>query len=363
MELQENRLERAWAILTSLTQAHGPKAEICILQGAVLAKSGQYERALRCYEESLALAPNDSQAMVGAAVCLHMLGHIPQALRYYRSALERQCAEPLVALESRKTRLFDSAAAEQVLWEVLEQLADAGVHAFATAGTLLGLEREGRLLPFDKDLDIGVPYHEIQTARDLLLQSGWQLAVAPRGMINPIMLHNGRGLALDLCGFMADPESGATLGGFWLSDAPTDWQRVTWYPVLHLDKQPSAAGRMVWAVTNPQAWLAALYGPSWRVPDADFDTVIAAHNLRGFALLTQCYAFSRIYNSWIQGQLKKAASLVQHAVRHMPNDTLLLAVQQCLARQKNQTRLQGEPRRRRGRLSPAHYRGKERARE
>ena len=45
---------------------------------------------------------------------------------------------------------------------------------------------------------------------------------------------------------------------------------------------------MVWSVTDAQAWVAALYGPDWRTPDPDFDAVIAAYNLRGFALLTQC---------------------------------------------------------------------------
>ena len=67
--------------------------------------------------------------------------------------------------------------------------------------------------------------------------------------------------------------------------------------------------------------------------DPDFDTVIAAHNLRGFAVLTQCYAFSRIYECWLQGRLRKAAALTRQSLRHRPDDALLLQVQQCLAAQ------------------------------
>src|SRR5690606_29758848 len=156
---------------------------------------------------------------------------------------------------------------------VLAQLADAGVHAFATSGTLLGLVREGHLLPFDKDLDIGLPFAEMRAAIDVLLRSGWQHARAPKGMVNPVMLHDGQGLSLDLCGFVAEPGSGVALGGFWLKDAPDDWQRITQYPVMQLRQQRCPSGQSVWAVTDPDAWLASLYGPDWHIPDPDFDTV------------------------------------------------------------------------------------------
>ena len=90
----------------------------------------------------------------------------------------------------------------------------------------------------------------------------------------------------------------------------------------------------IWALDEPEAWLAALYGPDWRTPDPDFDSTVAAHNLRSFSLLTQCYAFSRIYQKWLQGQLPKALALTRHSLRHLPDDALLLRVQRCLVQQQ-----------------------------
>lgn len=339
--LQAGQAAQAWALLQQLAQAHPQQTVVPRLQGAVLSATGQHAQALAFYRAALALAPHDAQALAAVGSCLHLSGQLPQAVQYYRAALVWQCCAPLRAATPPPPPAFDSAAAEQRLWQVLAQLASAGIRAFATSGTLLGLVREGRLLPFDKDLDIGLPFDQMQAATALLLQNGWQRTGAPQGMVNPVMLHDGQGLSMDLCGFIAEQSSGAALGGFWLQGVPADWQRVTQYPVLHLHQQHRPEGA-VWTVTHPETWLATLYGPDWRTPDPDFDTVIAAHNLRGFSVLTQCYAFSRIYDTWLKGRLPKAAALVRHSLRHLPEDALLLQVQQHLTTQQARAAIAAE---------------------
>lgn len=329
--IHQGQLDKAWALLGSLAEMNPEHTVVRRLQGIVLTAADQHIQALTYYRAALALAPHDGVTLAAAGWSLQLLGQLPLAVQHYRAALAEQCAKPLrVGTPPRKK--FDSTRAEARLWSVLVELARVGIHAFATSGTLLGLVREGRLLHFDKDLDIGLPFAEIEAAATYLLQRGWYRATASLNMINPVMLHDGQGLSLDLCGFKVEPESGITLGGFWLKDAPASWQRVTEYPTLNLHQQHRPEGA-IWSVTAPEIWLATLYGPDWRIPDPNFDTVIAAHNLRGFSLLTQCYAFSRIYECWLQGRLHKAQALVAHSLRHLPEDALLLQIQQLLARQ------------------------------
>lgn len=296
------------------------------------------ENSLSSPEPSAPVILDDGRPLASAGAAAHLKGELPEAVQHYRAALACQCRTTLRMLQTPPAPLFDSVAAQERLWQVLAALAGAGIHAFATSGTLLGLVREGGLLPFDKDLDIGLPFTEMAAATAWLLQHGWHRAAAPQGMVNPVMLHDGKGLSLDLCGFVADGDSGLALCGFWLQGVPADWQRVTQFPVLHLHQQQRPEGT-VWAVTDPEAWLAALYGPDWRTPDPEFDTVIAAHNLRGFSVLTQCYAFSRIYHAWLQGRLQKAAALTRQSLRHLPDDALLLRVQQRLEEQQQQQQI------------------------
>lgn len=277
--------------------------------------------ALAAFRQALALDPNDSQAHTGAARCLHALGRLPGALVYFREAVRCQCECPKYATEPLSPVPFDHRAAEDVLWRVIAQLAAAGVYAFATSGTLLGLVREEHLLPFDKDLDVGLPFEQMEVAATCLQANGWQRRVNVEGLVNPQEWH-GHGVALDLCGFAPDPATGKLIGGFWFESPAHPWSRITEFPDLRLQQIDRPHGK-VWHLTDPEAILVPLYGAGWRTPDPDFDTVIAAHNLRGCSILTQCYAFARIYSTWVLGRLEKARSLVRHTLRHLPGDPLL----------------------------------------
>lgn len=313
--------QAAWAALQHLVQAHPQHAPLHRLQGGLLQQARHPAQALAAYQRASHLDPDDSQAHTGLGQCLLALGRLPEALVHFRAALRCQCQQPKHATAPPSPAPFDHRIAEDVLWQVQAQLAAAGVHAFATSGTLLGLVREGHLLPFDKDLDIGLPFEQMDAAVACLQANGWQRKVNIEGLVNPQEWH-GPGVALDLCGFAPEPATGKVLGGFWFESPRHPWSRVTEFPDLRLQQMDGPHGK-VWHLTDPEAILVPLYGPDWRTPDPHFDTVIAAHNLRGCSVLTQCYAFARIYSTWVLGRLDKARSLVRHALRHLPDDELL----------------------------------------
>lgn len=217
---------------------------------------------------------------------------------------------------------MDQAYCEKLLWRTLADLAKAGVHAFACSGTLLGLERDGTLLPFDKDIDIALPFFEMDDATACLQAQGWKPGQNQMPLASPLeFIHSESGMFMDLCGIGLEKETGKVIGGLWRADLPWEWQRIVDYPPLTLHQVQRAEG-VVWALDHPADWLEALYG-DWRTPDPDFDTVIAARNQRGFALLTQCYALYRINQRWESGQVRKALALTRHFLRNLPEDALL----------------------------------------
>lgn len=320
-QLAAGQHQAAWDALQRLASTHPRHAAIWRLQGGILQQAGQTPAALAAFQRAVALDADDSQAHTGVAQCLQRQGHLPQALAHFREALRCQCQQPKHATTPPAPPPFDHHAAEATLRQVLAQLAAAGVHAFATSGTLLGLVRNGHLLPFDKDLDIGLPFAQMDAAAACLQAAGWQQKINIHGLVNPQEWH-GQGVALDLCGFLPDRASGKVLGGFWFERPDHPWSRVTEFPDLTLQQVDTPRGK-VWQLADPQAILLPLYGEAWRVPDPDFDTVIAANNMRGCSLLTQCYAFARIYSTWVLGRLSKARALVRHTLRHLPDDALL----------------------------------------
>ncbi|MFA6698524.1 MAG: tetratricopeptide repeat protein [Thiomicrospira sp.] len=288
----------------------------------------QIDKALDYAERAYGEFPNHPRLAHLYATCLQQAKCLEQAIDVYRQALAWRVTQPPLTAKTGQPPPFNQVENERLLWQTLAQLANAGVYAFATSGTLLGLVREKRLLPFDKDIDIGLPFEQMRAAIRCIETFGWQEVHRSYGLINPRCFRHPNGLILDLCGYGTDLDTGEVISGMWMDQVPMSWNRVTRYPVPILKKQARAEG-VVWCLKQPEDYLNALYG-EWQRPDPDFDTVICAHNLKEFSVLTQCFAFSRLFSLWHQGKLAKCQRLLQCCLHHRPHDTLLLNLQDKL---------------------------------
>lgn len=288
---------------------------------------GRVERQLRAWLAHSPAHPERARWLWLLATVRWRRRDLPAAVEGFRAALQALVEAGVAdrpALREPAPPRFDPSQGERLLWNALAALAASGVGAFATAGTLLGLQREGGLLAHDKDLDIGVGSAQFETADEVLRGLGWDAMQTGLRFSNVLSyLDRASGMALDLLAFTHEAGSGKLLGGFWLHGVPWEWQRVLEYPDPGQMRRHDSPAGPVWALAEPDAWLTALYG-DWRTPDPGFETVISARNLRGFALLTQCYAYSRIGQRWLGGSPARAASLVRQVIaRHAPDDPLL----------------------------------------
>ena len=66
------------------------------------------------------------------------------------------------------TQSRNEQAGHRVLTWLCGVLNQADVHYFLDAGTLLGVIRDGALIPWDDDLDIGIPRHELENVKSVL---------------------------------------------------------------------------------------------------------------------------------------------------------------------------------------------------
>lgn len=282
-------------------------------------------------EQALKEDPDDPFVHSVLGILQQKQGKLEDAVGHLRKAMQHLGDKPPANKARPKKRDFNQPETEALLWETLGGLAKAGVHAFAVFGTLLGLVREGSLLPFDKDLDIGIPYSEISRARKCMESLGWVEATEQQPhMINPVaMFHPVRGISVDLMGFVVDPTNHDAYTGFWLDNAPWEACWNVRLPPMQLKKDTSPDGQPLWSLSDPEAWLEATYG-DWSQPDPDFDTVIAAKNLCGFSEMVQCYAYSRIHEKYADGNLPRARALARHTLQQRPDDPLIQKVDKLL---------------------------------
>ncbi|SHE89110.1 glycerol-3-phosphate cytidylyltransferase [Marinomonas polaris DSM 16579] len=315
---------------------HAPEfviPQIYLAQLAVLDGTGS--AWIQRLETLLRKKPFMHEAYHTLGLCYQQNRLLPQASQAFYQALGARCFQSSAATSVLPKQVktfvgFDRIKAEELLWSTLAELKQQGIHAFATAGTLLGLERTGQLLENDKDIDIGIDWLQMSNAIEVLTTLGWQEVSHSYGLINPrCFKHRSSGIIMDICGYGTETLSGETISGLWMDQVPFDWNRITYFPPIKLSSKHSPAGE-IWHLSAPDAFLAILYGENWRVPDPYFDTIVSAANLRHFSWLALCYGYSRLYGEWSKGNTQKALGILATLRRHQTDDPMLTDIAERL---------------------------------
>lgn len=296
------------------------------------ADEGRPERALDGYNRALAIAPEDVSALCGRASILVKLGDEAAGLADIDMALLKSPDSPRVRIASAglhrqvgqlERAVEDARLAIDRIWRGYQSLRtdpaslqdkspapmrvdNAGdalidLHAFLSAqavpyfiayGTLLGIYRDGDLLPFDKDMDIGLPWHLDRKALIRMFEASTDFQLHKHSKDKPdedlewhfAVVHKQKNIAIDL--FFFKPEAdGNLLSGFHHRPVPLVW-RFTPIETGSI----SYRGVDLPAPADPERFLADIYGPEWRVPDPYFDSVVS-----GRSLDASCRDISRVY--------------------------------------------------------------------
>ena len=136
-----------------------------------------------------------------------------------------------------------------------------GVRNFVWAGTLLGLFRDGQLIPHDSDLDIAVVgEYRRRSIEKLFDKSEWRVCqrITLDGRLSQLSLRHNDGCLLDLTFFWAS-------GSDYFSLCSPDYFLVL--PAAVVGSFVSMpCGQIVPDSLAGEQFLAYLYGPEWRVP-------------------------------------------------------------------------------------------------
>lgn len=217
-----------------------------------------------------------------------------------------------------------------LVWRLLAAFHAAGCHVFPYAGTLLGLQRDGRLLPDDKDADLAVWLEDYALAGRLLLQWGLQRATDVPPFANmATYVDAASGASVDLFGLRRDPTRGRVEGGVWLYGKPPSHQRLLVLPWFELARRDGAAGT-VWWPAEPEPLLAALYGPDWRTPQPEWDSLVSNVSVHEINLNWRCWALKSLCHRWLGGDLARTRRLLAQITARAGEDPQLRGWREAL---------------------------------
>lgn len=153
---------------------------------------------------------------------------------------------------------------------VLDALAGLGREAFVVSGTLLGLVREGGLLPHDDDVDLAVLLDSSEVADVAEEWLALRARLGDAGLLDPDFDHETK----NHCKLAVPSGVGIDLFPAWLAG-----DRVFVWPHTHGELgrddllplgRREVAGATVALPRRPEPMLELNYGPGWRVPDPTY---------------------------------------------------------------------------------------------
>lgn len=200
----------------------------------------------------------------------------------WRSDAEKKLAPQRI--EGRVTAANDvkrrriQAAGTEVIAAVQTLLGREGVRCFADFGTLLGLVREGQLLPHDTDIDLGVIVDDgldVFKVRTALERFGFKLwREYYRGGQLVESSFRLLGIKMDINYYDVDESTART----WLFYRDPDKEygprerdvvQLSYSPIRDLETI-IRGGVEIQIPANSEQLLAEKYGPNWRVPDPEW---------------------------------------------------------------------------------------------
>ena len=251
-----------------------------------------FAHALRLLPDLHANSQQRIQLELCRGLALFASSQIGPSLAVLRAALQMAACQPMSLTPAQPVAAFDTQAGLSLLREALVGLAARHITAFATGGVLLGLVRDGRLLPHDKDLDVVVPIQQLQQAADALPALGWKPAWTAVKAVNfRSFVHSQHAITLDLFALVLSDYS-------WGSH---------------------------WEILDPEPVLEQLYGLDWRTPDTEFDSTLESPALQVYNDYTRTWAALRLLEAWVQGQSTRVARLLRTLARLDPSDPVVHA--------------------------------------
>lgn len=291
--------------------------------GITLVTLQEYQQAAESFQTALSLQPDHESARQHIARVLYLQGKNDEALLRFRELLSQQM-DLIRAGKAQPAQVrppMQVAMGYKVLQLAKQRLEKAGLPFFLSLGTLLGVVRDGDLLPFDKDLDIGT-FWEIERQRVVAAMtrdrvfscSRWDTTQDRDAAWKLGFQHTTSQISIDIFFHKTDGEY--FLAGF--DHLPEPFiSRPHKFGIGTIDWRGEA-----WPVPeDSERYLSDYYGSRWRTPDKNFDTIISSKcQLSETRRSRIAYGYVRLHELFASQRWSKIVSVCEQVLALDPED-------------------------------------------
>lgn len=316
--------------------------------GNLLRRLRQPENAIKSYRKALAINPSYSDAHCNLGITLGEIGKFDESLHHISRAITLLLTQFRVQATVVPKRAFElykpvapmivSNACETL--DVLRLCLDtAGIPWCLYAGSLLGVVRDGNLLPYDKDMDIALPaFVDYQQVIQALTGNSDFRRIPKAGIpgetkdiYSMSFMHIEHSTTVDL--FFLHPYD----KDHYLAGCDHAGQAIL-SKLRRFDfaSHPWRNGK--WPVpAYPEKYLEDVYGPTWKQADRGFDTIISNHSRLSVSMPPLlCYGYCKIYATLLAHNWHGCRSYCRQLLARR-SDPLLVELDHWLARQETPT--------------------------
>lgn len=293
---------------------------------ACLTDQRKYDQAYEIFEQASQKWPDSPELHLNVSVVECEQGEVERAFRSIHHAIDLKLGElaelpPEDMLEEKKEQYMVVHDAHIALLAAREALTRAGIPFFLIGGTLLGIIRDGDLLPFDKDMDFGLWSDVSREAIVAAFIDHPDFTVPPSMLDQKLWVsalhHKPTDITIDMFFFERDGDS--CLEGFDRGAMKLRWR----YRGFEL-KPLSFLGVDFMIPDSPERFFEDVYGSDWRTPDPGFDAVVVGYCLTPESKdLCSFYGYERLFAALRSKRWAKTLAYVTHMERKWGPDPIL----------------------------------------
>lgn len=293
--------------------------------GCAYKKYANYEKALKCFDTIIQLETNLASALNQKAIVLSELNYSDLSILENRKAIQLLMKE-----KNKKNYLNDLTKnpmpvqeAGETLLSLDQFLKSINAPYFIAFGTLLGIYRGGDLLPFDKDVDIGMNWDvdrdwlidQIQSSNDWTIEGDKYLSPQDK-LWNIFVVNKNTNIGVDF--FFFKPEENKLVSRVNIGKASIEWifSEILSGTIGYREATLSCP-------KNPELFLKEIYGENWRIPNPYFDSLISGLNLSRASFGTsKAVGYTRLYHYISKNSWKKALGYCNQLMSYGDDDWL-----------------------------------------